>query len=225
MTGALKILVADDQPDGIEVLKLAFKRAGLKAVTSFVGDGQETIEYLQGAGRFADRTRYPFPEILLLDLKMPRVDGFEVLEWLRLQPGLQCLIVIVFTSSAEPRDINRAYRLGANSYVAKPGTFDQLVEFGRLLERYWLDVNLCPDCHSTQRRRPGSRIFIRDGKTNKYFKGAGQWTVDVEEALDFERSERAMQTAQELRIPSLEVVIKLRNEPREDLRSQPSRIS
>ena len=93
-----------------------------------VTDGQEAIDYLRGEPPFMDRGTHPMPQLLLLDLKMPRLNGFEVLSWLKTQPGLRRLLAIVFSSSAEAGDINRAYDLGANSYLVKPHATEQLLE-------------------------------------------------------------------------------------------------
>ena len=85
----------------------------------FVRDGQEAINYLEGEAAYEDREQYPLPDLMLLDLKMPRLNGFDVLSWLRQQPGLKRLLVTVLTSSDHPNDINRAYDLGVNSYLVK----------------------------------------------------------------------------------------------------------
>jgi len=130
----------------VEILKLAFSRAGLGVSWHFVSNGEETIEYLKGEGAFSNRTEHPLPTMLLLDLKMPGLNGFDVLEWLRLQPGLRRLLVVVFTGSEEQQDINRSFELGANSYIIKPVGFDKLQEIVGYLENYWLRVNQCPDC-------------------------------------------------------------------------------
>src|SRR6266487_2461384 len=122
--GELRILVAEDLDDDVQILKRAFIRAGVNVPLRFVTDGQKVIDYLKGDGAFANRTDYPMPTLLLLDLKMPGLHGFDVLEWLRLQPGLRRLLVVVFTSSSQPEDVNRAFELGANSYLVKPAGFD-----------------------------------------------------------------------------------------------------
>src|SRR6266487_3418278 len=126
MAASLKILVAEDLPDAVELLKLAFSRAGVAVPVSYVKNGEEAIWYLRGEGIFGNRADYPLPTMLLLDLKMPRLDGFGVLEWVRLQPELRRLVVVVFTSSNEQDDINRAFELGANSYIVKPSGFDEM---------------------------------------------------------------------------------------------------
>jgi len=139
-----RVLVAEDDPSDVFFLKRAFQMAGVPASLQFVRDGQEAIDYLDGENRFADRNTYPLPDLMLLDLKMPRLDGFDVLNWLRQQPGLKRLLVTVLTSSDQPQDINRAYDLGANSYLLKPHNAEHLSELVKQVERYWLEVNRCP---------------------------------------------------------------------------------
>src|SRR5947208_11973317 len=114
------ILVAEDDADDAFFLQRAFKKLGIPTSLKFVHDGQEAIDYLHGDAQFADRLRYPLPDLLLLDLKMPRLTGFEVLGWVRKQHNLRRLPVVIFSSSGELTDINRAYDLGANSYLIKP---------------------------------------------------------------------------------------------------------
>ena len=133
------ILVAEDDPTDAYFFQRAFRRAGLPVVLHFVRDGQEVIDYLQGTGPFADRTAHPPPQLLLLDLKMPRLDGFDVLEWVRQQPGFNGLQVVIFSSSDEAKDINRAYGLGANWYLVKPHSMDELTALVGRFKKFWLE--------------------------------------------------------------------------------------
>jgi len=127
-------------------MQRAFKKAGLSHSLHVASHGDEALDYLAGGGDFADRARYPFPALMLLDLQLPRRSGHEVLEWLRAQAEeLRRLPVVVFTSSREPRDINRAYELGANSYLVKPVSFDALLDLVRALEHYWLALTERPE--------------------------------------------------------------------------------
>jgi CheY-like chemotaxis protein len=135
------ILVAEDDPTDAYFFERAFRRAGLPVTLHFVRDGQEAIDYLQGEGQFADRTRHPLPQLLLLDLKMPRLDGFDVLEWVRKQPGMGGVLIVIFSSSEEPRDMNRAYGLGANSYLVKPHSMAELTALVGQFKKYWLEAN------------------------------------------------------------------------------------
>ncbi|HOX59522.1 MAG TPA: response regulator [Candidatus Paceibacterota bacterium] len=135
------ILVAEDDPTDSYFLERAFKRAGIPIALHFVRDGQEVLDYLQGKGQFADRARHPLPQLVLLDLKMPRLDGFDVLEWVRQQPELSALMMVVFSASNESRDINRAYGLGANSYIVKPHSLEELMSLVGHFKRHWLEAN------------------------------------------------------------------------------------
>ncbi len=139
------ILVAEDDSADAFFLQRALKRAGVPVTLCFVRDGQEAIDYLQGDGSFADRTLHPSPDLLLLDLKMPKVNGFEVLAWVRKQPRLQGMEVIVFSSSNAPKDISRAYELGANSYLVKPHSIEDLMQLVGHFKRHWLDHGKNPN--------------------------------------------------------------------------------
>ena len=139
------VLLAEDEPNDALLIQRAFRKAGVANATQVVADGDGAIAYLAGTGPYADRDRYPLPALLLLDLKMPRMSGFDVLAWLRAQPGLRRLPVVVLTSSRESTDINRAHELGANSYLVKPVAFESLLEIVRTLSRYWLVLSEKPD--------------------------------------------------------------------------------
>ena len=133
------ILVAEDDTTDAYFFQRAFKRAGLPVVLHFVRDGQEVIDYLQGTGQFADRTAHPLPQLLLLDLNMPRLNGFDVLEWVRRQPGFSGVQVVIFSSSDEAKDINKAYGLGANWYLVKPHSMDELTALVGRFKKFWLE--------------------------------------------------------------------------------------
>jgi len=138
MRGRSHILLAEDRDDDILLIRRAFARAYVSNPLQIVRDGEGAIAYLKGEGQYANRVEYPMPDLLLLDLKMPRVDGFEVLKWIRQQPDLSSLRVIVLTASESIRDVNIAYRLGANSYLVKPLDFQHFVEMNSFLNGYWL---------------------------------------------------------------------------------------
>jgi len=142
MSAKKTILVADDDSNDIYLLKRAFLKAGIDVRMEFVQDGEQAIRYLKAG----DHQENPIPEMLLLDIKMPRVNGFEVLEWIRHQPGLRRLLIVVLTSSDEPGDINRAYDLGANSYLVKPCSIENLTGIAQHLYEYWMTLNRSPDC-------------------------------------------------------------------------------
>jgi CheY-like chemotaxis protein len=139
------ILLAEDNPDDIVLIRKAFQRGNLSNPLHIVRDGEEAIAYLMGEEKYANRAEYPLPDLLLLDLKMPRVDGFEVLRWIRRQPGLSALRVVVLTSSDHIRDVNEAYHLGANSFLVKPMEFEHITETIDMLKRYWLRLSKAPE--------------------------------------------------------------------------------
>jgi CheY-like chemotaxis protein len=107
-------------------------------------DGEEAILYLCAREKFSNRAEYPLPDLILLDLKMPRMDGFELLRWIKNQPELCNIRVIVLTSSTQYDDINRAYQLGANSFLIKPQEFRNFAEDCKLLQKYWLHTDKAP---------------------------------------------------------------------------------
>jgi CheY-like chemotaxis protein len=138
------ILLAEDREDDIVLIRKAFSKASFLNPLHVVRDGEEAIAYLSGTGHYANRPEYPLPELLLLDLKMPKVDGFEVLSWIRRQPDLAALRVVVLTSSDRIQDVNRAYQLGANSFLVKPVDFEHFVEVTKALKGYWLWMTKAP---------------------------------------------------------------------------------
>src|SRR5205807_4951704 len=116
----------------------AFERGCISNPLRVVRDGEEAIAYLNGEGPFADRVAYPVPGLILLDLELPRVNGFEVLRWIRRQPHLEAVRVVVLTASSNVRDVSLAYQLGACSFLVKSVDFQQLVALGRTLTTFWL---------------------------------------------------------------------------------------
>ena len=138
------ILLAEDDPNDVLLLERAFQKAGLRNSLKIVPDGEQAIDYLSGRGIYADREQYPLPFLILLDLKMPGTDGFEVLQWLRADPELKRLLVVVLTSSNLQSDVDRAYELGANSYLVKPVGFDEMVHLVQRFEIYWSEINRTP---------------------------------------------------------------------------------
>ena len=137
------ILLAEDDPNDVILFQRAMERASLSADSlKVVRDGEKAISYLSGQGIYADRDVYPLPALLLLDLKMPRKSGPEVLSWLRKHPQLRYLIVVFLTSSNSSEDVRLAYEAGANSYLVKPVEFTEMVEMIRHVTFYWLEMNV-----------------------------------------------------------------------------------
>lgn len=136
MKSALKILLAEDNADDVFLLRQALKRIDWAPSLHAVADGAEAIAYLEGSGGYGDRALHPLPDLLLLDVNMPRRNGFEVLEWIRTKSACRNLVVHVLSASARPADVQRAYDLHANSYVVKPTSIGELVDFVSAL-RVW----------------------------------------------------------------------------------------
>ena len=135
------ILLVEDNPDDAELLEYAFRKAGIANPLLAVTDGDAAVEYVGGTGAYADRRRHPLPELILLDLKLPRRSGFKVLGFIRGQEATRHTPVVVLTSSSQHGDIQRAYEAGANSYLVKPVGRDALIEMARSLKAYWIKLN------------------------------------------------------------------------------------
>jgi CheY-like chemotaxis protein len=130
------LLFEDDDNDAF-LLQRALKKVGIENPVHRVRDGQEGIEYLTGVGQYGDRSRFPFPRVVLLDLKMPRKSGLEVLQWMKTHPEYKVIPTIIFTASREHQDIATSYGLGANCFVAKPSRFEDLEHLVRILHEFW----------------------------------------------------------------------------------------
>jgi CheY-like chemotaxis protein len=133
------ILLAEDNEDDVFFMLRAAKAAGITHPIHVVPHGQAVVDYLSGVNGYADREKYPLPFLMFLDLKMPQKSGLEVLAWLRAQPALQTMLVLILTTSREESDVQRAYRLGVNSFLVKPPNAAQLVDLMKLVRLYWLD--------------------------------------------------------------------------------------
>jgi CheY-like chemotaxis protein len=142
---AFPILLVEDSPDDALLIQRAFRKANLANPVQLVRDGEEAVAYLSGAPPYEDRTRFPLPVFMLLDLKLPRRSGLEVLAWVRQESVVKRLPVVVLTSSREFVDVNRAYDLGVNSYLTKPVGFEALLEMVKNVNLYWLVLNEHPD--------------------------------------------------------------------------------
>jgi CheY-like chemotaxis protein len=138
------ILHVDDDPNDLVLFQHACEKANLRCKLQNVEDGDQAISYLRGSDEFADRERYPIPTLVLLDLKMPRQNGFDVLAWMRSNEQLRGTPVVVLSSSNHEADVKRAYDLGASSYMVKPVGFDSLVEIAKSLSQYWGTLNVNP---------------------------------------------------------------------------------
>jgi CheY-like chemotaxis protein len=143
MNEKLTILLVDDNPDDLSFVKHACGAAHFTASLQTVHSGEEAITYLKGEGAYSNRDKFPLPRVILLDLDMPKLSGFDVLSWVRAQPVLKRLWIIVLTASAQPEDVERVFELRANSYLVKPKTMPGLVAMMCCL-RDWLEYNRFP---------------------------------------------------------------------------------
>ena len=132
------ILAAEDEESDRMILELAFRRGKLPYPLVIVQDGQEAVNYLSGNEKYADRSVHPLPSLIVLDLKMPRMNGFDVLAWLAMQPELKELPAVVLSSSSDESDIRKALQLGARDYFVKPHSMDELIRIARQMEARWL---------------------------------------------------------------------------------------
>jgi CheY-like chemotaxis protein len=136
------VLVAEDDPNDVFLLRRAFQKAGVFNAVVVAHNGQEAIDYLRGDGPYHNRANHPFPALMLLDLKMPLVDGFDVLAWLKSHPLDRKLPVVVLSSSNQEKDIQRAHQMGAHDYRVKPQQFEDLVEIVKGVRDRWLEPDL-----------------------------------------------------------------------------------
>ena len=137
MTTTDLVLVAEDNPDDAILLRRAIDKAGITARVKIVNDGEEMLLYLQGRGVYTNRDAYPLPNLIILDLKMPRKSGLEVLLWMSENQDLAVVPTIVLSASNLEKDVRQAYNLGANTYFVKPTTFEELVSTMRMVKEYW----------------------------------------------------------------------------------------
>lgn len=147
------ILMAEDDADDRLLARDAFAATRLPVELRFVQDGVEVLDYLRHQGPYADPATAPRPELLLLDLNLPRKNGHEVLGEIKQDPDLRSLPVVVLTTSAADEDIARCYALGANSYITKPPSFEALVGVADIIEKYWFGAVGLPDAVPRRPRR------------------------------------------------------------------------
>lgn len=138
------ILYVEDDKDDVFFMQRAFREAGVASELIVLPSGQQAIDYLAGSGKFAGHEKHPMPCLVLLDLNMPGKSGFDVLKWIRAQPAISALPVVVLTSSKHDGDIQRAYQHGANAYLLKPALPEKLAEVLKTINDFWLGLNQSP---------------------------------------------------------------------------------
>jgi CheY-like chemotaxis protein len=147
MTPDFTILLVEDDENDVLLIKRALRKNFVKNPLFVARNGLEAIEYLSGQNEFSDRSKYPFPDLVITDLKMPKMSGFELLSWINENPEYRVIPTIVLSSSKEDLDVGRAYNLGANTYMVKPANFDTLGQMIRLIRDYWemgVKPKFCP---------------------------------------------------------------------------------
>ncbi len=152
------ILQVEDQAQEVSFQQQAFKRVGIHNPVQVVSDGQQAIDYVAGIGPFQDRQKYPLPGLVLLKLRLPRLPGLEVLQWIRAQPSLKPLVVIALSPPHPASDLARAYELGANSCVLEPASAEEWIDLARGLKAWWLLHNLRAPTFRQDWRRAGVDI-------------------------------------------------------------------
>lgn len=136
-TGTGTILIVEDDRNDVEFLRRAFRKAGAENPVQVVSNGEEAVAYLSGHGSFADRAVFPFPRVIMSDLKMPRMGGLELLKWIHENPKFRVVPTLIFTASDSHADIAAAYEYGAAGYVVKPVGFQDLERYARIIVDYW----------------------------------------------------------------------------------------
>jgi two-component system, response regulator len=154
MTNGVEILLIEDNPEDVEITLRAFQKYHLANKIHVARDGEEALQYLFGTGQYADQPLGSAPRLILLDLKLPKVDGIEILQRCKSDPRTKNIPVVVLTSSREERDLADSYNLGVNSYVLKPVDFYQFTEAIRQLGLYWVVLNQLP----TELQSEGERV-------------------------------------------------------------------
>jgi CheY-like chemotaxis protein len=207
------ILLVEDRSDDVLLMLRSFERAGIKAPFVVAQDGDEAIQYLSEAGKYSNRDTHPIPDLVLLDLKLPKTDGFEVLQWIRSRPELLGLRVVVLTSSQQISDVNKAYALGANSFLVKPMDVDGLVELSGLIAANWFQWSSVPGpSPGPKRQTSGSTgknttVYLREKHSHRFYAGHNQWLPEKANAVDFQRIELAESAAAAERLQGVEIVL------------------
>ena len=159
------VLLVDDSENDALLMRTVFRKVGFSQPLQFAQNGEDAIAYLRGDGRYSDRKLFPFPTTVLLDLNMPRKNGFEVPEWLRSHPTLKRLRVYILSASGRAEDIERAYDLGANSYLVKPSNLDGLMHMAKCLID-WLQLgHFAPPITDRENRPALGHDGVPSGRT------------------------------------------------------------
>jgi CheY-like chemotaxis protein len=138
------ILLVEDTPSDATLIRRAFEKTNVLNPIIWTKNGQEALGYLSGLGQYGDRAQYPLPALILLDLDLPEMTGFELLQWKRSQPNIRRIPAVVLTIDSASSAVNAAYDLGANSYLVKPGNPEEIMRVVKTIQDYWLGLNQAP---------------------------------------------------------------------------------
>lgn len=138
------ILLVEDEPTDAALITRAFEKARVKNPVIHLANGDEALRYLAGKGEYVDRVKHPLPAVILLDLKLPGATGMQILQWMRVQGEIRRIPVVVLTSDENPKTIDAAYDLGANSYLVKPGNPAEVAQMVHNIQQYWVKLNEPP---------------------------------------------------------------------------------
>src|SRR2546423_5257749 len=169
------ILLVEDREEDVFLMLRSFERAGIKNPVQVARDGQEAMEYLGGEDKYSNREMYPLPDLVLLDLKLPKIDGFELLRWIRSREDLVGLRVVVLTSSQDIRDVNAAYAIGANSFLVKPMDFNRLVELSSFISDNWFHWSATPSKSSVRHEQSpewsprNKKVHLRERTSQRFY--------------------------------------------------------
>jgi len=158
LTNPGTVLLVEDSEDDVLMIRHAFEQGGIANPLAVIRDGDEAIAFFKGEGKYGYRDSYPLPVLVLLDLGLPRTDGFEVLRWLRQQAAFIRLPVVVLTGSLSMKDASLAYQLGANSFLVKPADFQDIVGMTQNLATYWLALSHSPEIPSPPSEAPPNQL-------------------------------------------------------------------
>jgi CheY-like chemotaxis protein len=213
MDADAQILLVEDRQDDVLLLFRALEKAGVKNRIQVAVNGEQAVDYIRGRGKFSDRTLYPLPQLVLLDLKLPGMSGFDVLQWIRTDSQHPDLRVVVLTSSENVNDVNLAYRLGANSFLVKPTDFSRFVELANLIADTWFAWSKTPGIPTADQASDhnwsskAKKVFLRARDSKKFYSGRSRWVAEKKDALDFERIELAEAVVMAERLEAVEIVL------------------
>jgi CheY-like chemotaxis protein len=185
------ILLVEDREDDVLLIRRSFDQAGINNPIHVASDGEQAIRYLSGHDKYSDRCAYPFPDLVLLDLKLPKIDGFEVLQWICTNSQLPGLRVVVLTSSDNIHDVNLAYSLGANSFLVKPADFTRYAQLSVFISDTWFQWRKRPvaqeSANDPANNRPpkDKKVLLRDRDSQRFYAAHSTWVRDKQNAIDF----------------------------------------